>query len=424
MAFITLLLKQFPAILITLELVMNKSSLLLLVSICSLLIACSSAEKQQLSVVAKPSHKHRPLANGILSVDIIKHQGKLHLLKGTHYNDEKALWYQYSSNQGKDWSVAVNINNAKHIEANLSRGNDARLAVQGDNIVAIWPGRVEGAPHNAGPMKAVRSADGGKSWQKSAIPADWSTGPHAFFAMDGNDQAINVVWLDSRNDKSSVKGSQGLRFSQSKDGGQSWSSNKTLDNVTCACCWNTAKFDFNNEFFVLYRDKQPSDMAIGVLKDDNQWQRISTVGDFNWDFPGCPHIGGGLAFQQKDQTMHTVVGSGHMEHLGVHYLQSNDQGRNWSNPVQLGDESSVHADIASSDNGRVIAVWDMRTEDGLAVFYTESSNGGLSWSTNKRLSKPGMRATHPRIISHKSGFLTLWTESETGKIQNLQMQSL
>jgi len=407
---------------------MNKLPLLLLASICTLLIGCSSPERQQVSVVAEPvqkmhGHKHRALANGTLSLDIIKHQGKLHLLQGIHHNGEKALWYQYSSNQGKDWSAPVNINKTKHIEANLSRGNDARLAVQGDHIVVIWPSRVEGAPHNAGPMKAVRSNDGGKSWQKSSIPADWSIGPHAFFAMDGNEQAINVVWLDSRNGQSAVKGSQGMRFSQSKDGGQSWSSNKTLDNVTCACCWNTAKFDLDNDFFVLYRDKQPTDMAIGVLKGNEQWQRLSTVGDFNWDFPGCPHIGGGLAFQDK-QTMHSVVGSGHMDHLGVHYLRSNDQGKTWSDPVQLGDESSIHADIASAENGRVIAVWDMRTEDGLAVFYAESSNGGLSWSQNKRLSKPGMRATHPRIISHDAGFLTLWTESKTGKTQSLQMQSL
>jgi len=408
---------------------MNKSSLLLFITICTLLVACSSPVKQQRSVTAEPvqkahKHKHQSLANGTLSLDIIKHQGKLHLLKGTHQHGEKALWYQSSDDQGKNWTAAVNINNSKPIDANLSRGNDARLAVQGNNIVAIWASRVEGAPHNAGPMKAARSADGGKSWQKTAIPADWAKGPHAFYAMDGNDQSINVVWLDSRNGQSSVKASQGMRFSQSKDGGQSWSSNKTLDDITCACCWNTAKFDSNNHFYLLYRDKQPTDMAIGVLNQDQQWQRLSSVGAFNWDFPGCPHIGGGLAFQEDAGLMHSVIGSGHMEHLGVHYLRSNNKGKTWSAPVQLGDESSIHADIASAENGRVIAVWDMRTEDGLAIFYAESNDSGLSWSESKRLSKPGMRATHPRIISTDTGFLTLWTESATGKTQALKMQTL
>jgi len=408
---------------------MNKSKLFLMLCFSSLLVACSCPVKQQqVSSVDKPvqkhGHKHRALANGTLSLDIIKHQGNLHMLTGTHHDGEKALWYQSSVNQGESWSSPVNINSSQHIEVNLTRGNDARLAVQGDNIVAIWPSRVEGAPHNAGPMKATRSSDGGKSWQTSPIPADWEKGPHAFYAMDANSDSINVVWLDSRKGRSEVKGSQGMRFSQSKDGGQSWSINKSLDDITCACCWNTARFDSKNNFYVLYRDKQPTDMAIGKLSQNQQWQRLSSVGAFNWDFPGCPHIGGGLAFQENKGLMHSVVGSGHMEHLGVHYLRSDDNGKTWADPIQLGDESAVHSDVAASEKGRVIAVWDMRTEDGLSIFYAESKDSGLTWSENKRLSKPGMRATHPRIISNESGFLTLWTESATGQTQALQMQVL
>jgi hypothetical protein len=242
--------------------------------------------------------------------------------------------------------------------------------------------------------------------------------------MDANNHSINAVWLDSRDGRSSVKGSQGMRYSQSFDGGQSWSSNKTLDSITCACCWNTAKFDSKNNFYVLYRDKQPSDMAIGLLNETQHWQRLSSVGTFNWDFPGCPHIGGGLAFQDNEKLIHSVIGSGHINHLGIHYLRSNDHGNSWTTPLQLGDESAIHSDIAAHENGRVIAVWDMRTEDGLSVFYAESTNQGINWSQFNRLSKQGMRATHPRIISNKNGFLVLWTESQTGKTQALQMQLL
>lgn len=396
------------------------------------LISCSSPvnQKQNFSStitkapVKQARHRHRKLPNGTLSLDIVKHQNKFHMLTGTHQNGEKALWYQYSSNQGKSWSTPVNINATKHIEANLTRGNDARLAVQGNNIVAIWASRVKGAPHNAGPMQSARSSDGGKTWQQGSIPADWTGGSHAFFAMDGNNDTIKAVWLDSRNGKSSVKGSQGLRYSQSSDGGQSWSKNMTLDNITCACCWNTAKFDSDNNFYVLYRDKQPSDMALGTINPQQKWQRLSSVGAFNWDFPGCPHIGGGIAFQNNNHLLHSIVGTGHMDHLGVHYLRSTDKGKTWTKPIQLGDESALHSDIAAQENGRVIAVWDMRTEDGLSVFYAESKNQGVSWSKPERLSKPGIRATHPRIVSNKSGFLTLWTESETGSIQSVHMQFL
>jgi len=415
---------------------MNKLTTFSAIFFSALLISCSTPQKQeqQLSSIEVAStnktsapkhvHRHRKLPNGTLSLDIVNYDNKLHLLTGTHQNGEKALWYQYSSNQGIDWSTPVNINSTTHIDANLSPGNPARLAVQRNNIVVIWASRVEGAPHNAGPMQAVRSSDNGKSWQKSPIPADWTAGSHAFFAMDGNDVRISAVWLDSRNGHSSVNGSQGMRYSQSTDGGQSWSTNQTLDNITCACCWNTAKFDAKNNLYVLYRDNEPTDMALGMVNPDQQWQRLSTVGAFDWDFPGCPHIGGGLAFQNNDQLVHSVVGSGHEKHLGVHYLRSNNHGKNWSQPIQLGDETAVHADVAAHKDGRVVAVWDMLTEDGLSIFYAKSKNNGKQWSSPVRLSKAGMRATHPRIISNNSGFLALWVESADGKHQQTAMKQL
>lgn len=410
---------------------MNKIILFLLICSITVLMSCSKSarhDQNPISIAAKPTakphkHKHRRIPEGAISLDIINYKNTLHLLTGTHHHGNKALMYQYSADQGTSWSKAVNINASKHIEANLSRGNDARLAVQGNNIVAIWSGRIEGKPHNAGPMQSARSADAGKTWQSSPIPADWTEGSHAFFAMSGNDNAINAVWLDSRN-KKTVRGSQGLRFSQTIDGGQSWSSNQTLDNISCACCWNTAKFDASNHFYVLYRDKQPTDMALGVVNPEQQWQRLSSVGAFNWDFPGCPHIGGGLAFQNNDQLLHSVVGSGHTKHLGVHYLRSEDKGKTWATPFQLGDESAIHGDIAANEDGRVIAVWDMNSEDGLSIFYAESTDSGITWSQSKRLSKTGMRATHPRIIANQSNFLTLWTESATGEKQSVKMQIL
>jgi hypothetical protein len=243
--------------------------------------------------------------------------------------------------------------------------------------------------------------------------------------MAADDHAMHVVWLDSRNGPSELKASQGLRYAKSIDGGLSWQPNKTLDESTCSCCWNTLKTDTNGNTFVLYRDKKPSDLAIGIINNQQQWQNLSKVGAFNWDFDGCPHIGGGLDIQNTaDNTqLHAVVGTGHEDYLGVHYLHSGDNGKNWSQTIQLGDESALHADVAAHDNGRVVAVWDMMGEDGLAVFVAESIDQGIHWSQPKQLSTSGMRASHPRTVKTENGFITLWTESD-GQHQTLATQIL
>jgi hypothetical protein len=268
-------------------------------------------------------------------------------------------------------------------------------------------------------MQAARSDDGGKTWKTSETPPDWAKGPHGFIDMTADEHAMHTVWLDSRSGSSEVKASQGLRYAQSVDGGLSWQTNKTLDELTCSCCWNTVKTDFKGNPYVLYRDKQPSDLSIGVIQQQ-KWQRLNHVGAFNWQFDGCPHIGGGFDFQNTagQKRLHAVVGTGHQEHLGIHYLYSDDAGKSWSKTLQLGNESAIHADIAAHDNGRVVAVWDTMGENGLTIFVAESQDRGASWSTPKQISKMSYRATHPRVVKTKDGFLALWTESD-GKEQRM-----
>ncbi len=399
-----------------------------------LIVGCASqpidkeivTAKVDKSTIAKVKHKHirRSLPDGVISLDIIEANNTVHLLQGKHQQGKKSLWYQQSTDAGVSWSEGVKVIDQDHLEANFNRGSDAQLAVQGNNIVAIWASRKEGAGrHNAGPMSAARSSDNGKTWQVSSIPADIDIA-HNFFDMDGNADVISAVWLDRRVDSATAKkAKKGLRHAQSLDGGITWTKNQTLDDHTCACCWNTAKYAGNGELFVLYRDQEPSDMSIGVLDKQQQWTKLNHVGDFKWDFKGCPHIGGGIAFQSESQLIHTMVGTGHPEHLGVFYHRSADNGKNWSAPIQLGNESALHSDLASDDN-RVIAVWDMMTADGLAIFSAESKDKGLSWSESKRISSAGYRATHPKIVARGSDFLAVWTQSTDGKLQALKAYKL
>src|SRR3712207_7239577 len=50
---------------------------------------------------------------------------------------------------------------------------------------------------------------------------------------------------------------------------------------------------------LLYRDKNPRDMALVASADAGAtWGEPVRVGRFDWDFDGCPHVGGGLATAQ------------------------------------------------------------------------------------------------------------------------------
>ena len=377
------------------------------------------------SVRVKPVMRHQPLPEGVISVDIVNSNNRLHLLTGTHHHGHKTLWYKVSEDGGENWSAAVKILGADNIQANIVRGNDAQITVQNDTIVVAWMSYVEGAPFNAGAMVAARSVDGGKTWLQAATPPDWKKGPHGYIDMTADSKAMHAVWLDSRSGRSDVKASQGLYYAKSTDGGLSWQANQTVDELTCSCCWNTIKSDADGKPYVLYRDKQPSDLSLAAINDQQQWQRLNHVGAFDWQFEGCPHIGGGLDFENRagKTRLHAVVGTGHPDHLGVHYLYSDDTGEHWSNAQQLGDESAIHADIAALDDGRIVTVLDMMGDDGMAVFYAASKDSGLTWSKPMQLSKAGMRASHPRVVKTESGFVAVWTEHD-GHQQTLAIRRI
>jgi hypothetical protein len=172
-------------------------------------------------------------------------------------------------------------------------------------------------------------------------------------------------------------------------------------------------------------------MALGVVDaKTREWTRLSTVGAFNWDFPGCPHIGGGLAIKASrgGPEIHAVVGTRKKDDAGVYHLKSADGGKTWTKPQRLGDESATHADVALSRGGKVAAVWDMtdpEANDGsLAIYVAESSDGGVNWSPSRRLSTPHLSASHPRVVSTKSGFVAFWTERGEGGDQKLAIKPL
>lgn len=399
---------------------MNKQLLyftLLLINI----TACSlnsepgiSDSPQSKKTQSKHKHGHKSSPEGIVSVDIVQNNNRLHLLTGKQILGKKSLWYQNSADSGQNWSTAVKVLNEDNLAVKMVRGNDAQITAQGDNIVITWTQYNPKSRFKAGPMQAARSSDGGQSWQLSVAPPDWNEGPHGYIDLSADDHAMHAVWLDSRVKTIGVKATQGLHYSQSTDGGLSWQRNKTLDEVSCSCCWNTVKSNNDGNTYVLYRDKKPSDMSIGVINSQQQWERLNHVGAFDWQFDGCPHIGGSLDFQNTagSKRIHAVVGTGHQDHLGVHTLYSNDAGKNWSAPLQLGTESAIHADIAAHNNGRVVAVWDMMTENGLAIFKAESRDQGENWSALEQISNLEMRASHPRIVKTEAGFFILWTESD------------
>lgn len=348
----------------------------------------------------------------IASFDVYVEKQKIHLLvsgKSIANSKKNVIGYAYSEDGGHHWQNNSVIDYLP--EATAERGNDVQLAAKDKNLVAMW--KTAGEFPSMGPMISAFSIDYGKTWSEGINPAQANDRTQAHIDLIADEHGdFHAVWLEDPQES----GHQSLRYSRSIDSGKHWGEPATLDDSTCSCCWNTIALSSNNHLNVLYRDMKPRDMSLMQSADDGvTWQKIGSVGDFQWKFEGCPHIGGGLASVDTDTNsqLHSIVWTGAEQKPGLYHLTSIDSGQSWSLPKKLGD-MATNGDVAAYQyHGAhsVAAIWNELEDEGVTILLSQSPDGGATWSVPKRLSTVNHSPTQPKLVATQHGFLALWTEN-------------
>ena len=368
----------------------------------SLFLSGCTASVSSLKNIDSPYSKTTVGLSEISSFDIYKDGETLHaLVSGLKTQKDKAqtVLYLQSTDEGKHWSAPVEIQN-NFSPALASRGNDVQIAAKDENLIAIW--QTQGEIPNSGALVSVYSHDAGKTWQAVKNPAVDNLGDqsHADLIADNNGK-FHTVWLADPEEN----GYQSLRYARSLDNGENWQPPLKIDDSSCSCCWNTLAISPNNDLHVLYRDMNPRDMTLLSSSDNgSSWKSKKTVGAFNWHFDGCPHVGGGIAFD-KNNAFYASVWTGESSKSGLYTVNSMT-----NLPVKIG-KTATHSDIAVLDN-RVVIVWDEMSKNGTGIFSAQSVDNGATWSTPRRLSANDTKSTHPRIIAIENNALILWTEKQ------------
>jgi hypothetical protein len=375
----------------------------------ALVAMCSCGKHHAPHHAEHKEHKHTAhhgehSSRGVESLDVYSDGATLHLLLGEKSDDATVLLHSRSDDGGKTWSPFVRVDSVGKPPRSMHRGMDAQIAAHGNRVVVVWE-TVGTDKWGGGPMATAISEDGGKTWLPRGNPADDnSTAGHGFIDIAADEKGLfHLVWLDNRD------GKQGLRYSRSLNGGNAWERNQTLDAETCECCWNAIATDGAGGVFVLYRDKNPRDMALMISRDHGAtWQRAGVVGKFDWQFDGCPHVGGNVAVT-RDGKIHAAIWTGIENKSGVYHVVSTD-GVVWNEPREIRGKSH-RPDIAANSEGAMVLVWDARNEGRSSIWASGSRDNGVTWSEPQRLSSDEMHATHPRVVATSQGFRVFWTEN-------------
>jgi hypothetical protein len=249
-----------------------------------------------------------------------------------------------------------------------------------------------------------RSSDGGSSWDGGTFAQG---GDKQWMTIDKNDGPaeghIYAFWT------SYFSVCLPGFFTRSTDGGGSFEDCVIIPDDPY---WGTLAVSPDGELYI--GGSIGSDFLFAKstnAQDSNQvvsWD-MTTVVDLNGSisFGGGPNPGGllgqtliavdtsGGPYQGNVYLLCSVEPYSSSDPLDVMFSRSTDGGVNWSSPIKINDDPGTTAyqwfgTMSVAPNGRIDVIWlDTRDNPGTflsALYYSNSKDGGVTWSQNVRMS--------------------------------------
>ncbi|MDP1614818.1 MAG: sialidase family protein, partial [Methylococcales bacterium] len=100
---------------------------------------------------------------------------------------------------------------------------------------------------------------------------------------------------------------------------------------------------------------------------------------------------------------------------GIFYAWSDDQGKTFSNPMQVGDQDKLpgRADVLALDK-QVALAWKVFDGTQTRVEAMYSTDGGLRWSKPQVVAETATQSAHPALITDGKQIFLSWNSIDTG----------
>jgi len=198
---------------------------------------------------------------------------------------------------------------------------------------------------------------------------------YSAWCLASNENTVHAVWFDKRD------GNYEIYYKRSSDGGTNWEADIRLTNDT-AVSQNPSIALTGQVLHVVWSDYRDGNYEI--------YYKRSTDGGSNWGadtrLTNAPASSGYPCIVSSGQVLHVVwrdVRDGNNE---IYYKCSTNGGLNWETDTRLTNDSasSVYPTLAVS--GSVVHVaWHDDRDGNTEIYYKRSTDGGVNWEPNTRL---------------------------------------
>ncbi len=298
-----------------------------------------------------------------------------------------------------DWGADIRLTNA------LGNSKSPSVAVSGNIVHVVWFDSRDGNDE----IYYSRSIDGGTTWGANVrltTAAGNSFTPS--IAVSGNN--VHIAWHDSRS------GFEEIYYKRSTDGGTTWGADTRLTFAGVGAALSSIAVSGNN-VHVAWQDQRDGNWEI--------YYECSTDSGTTW---GADTRLINAAGDSKDPSIAVFGNNVHVAwqdrrggNFQIYYKRSTDGGTTWGadTPIVNSPKLSEFPSIAVSGNNVHVAWQDNRDEyyPKWEIYYKRSTDGGITWSTNTRLSCAPDLSEVPVIAVSVNSVHVAWMDLRDGNYE-------
>jgi len=310
------------------------------------------------------------------------------------HSTEREIYYKRSTDDGISWGADTRLTN------DPASSQLSTVAVSGNVVYVMWYDLRNGA----GEIYYKRSIDAGLSWSDD-IRLTNNAGVSSNPSVTISGQFVHVVWEDE------TIGNYKIYYKRSTDGGTSWESDVQLTNNS-AMSWRPSVSVSGSVVHVVWTDNR--DGANGEI-----YYKRSTDGGSSWEadtrLTNDASFSSNCSVNVSGQVVHVFWNDDRDGNFEIYYKRSTDEGAGWSTDIRLTNESNVSNYPSVTSFGSIIhVVWEDYRGNVSEIYYKHSTDGGLTWDEDTRLTNAGSFSMYPSVSVSDSVVHVLWEDFRDG----------
>jgi len=315
----------------------------------------------------------------------------VHVVWYDYRNDVGAgeIYYKNSTDGGVSWGTDIRLTNDPSISVNPS------VAVSNLFVHIVWQEQRDGNYE----IYYKRSTDGGLSWSAdSRLTNSTFDSWNPSVAVSG--LVMHLVWQDNRD------GNFEIYYKNSTDGGLTWGSDTRLTNdpaisTTPVVCVS------GSDVHIAWHDTRDG--------NDEIYYKHSTDGGLTWGadtrLTNNPEISRYPSIATSGSVVHVVWNDIRNGNWEIYYKNSTDGGNTWGADTRLTSDNnrSMHTSVAVCSS-EVNVVWMDNRDGKYSIYYKQSTDGGISWNADLRLTTSLANSLDPSVAVSGSGVHVVWVD--------------